>query len=132
MTRTGKPTTTHPPWCTPERCGFLVPPVMPHMARRHRGPMLRVGESRASGLVVTYLISAEVPGTPLVGVHATCRAGNAWAELSLPQAAELADQLRDLLAQAVDQVDPGRGDGDPPRADPAEDQGDGRPGVDDE
>ncbi|MEU1604177.1 hypothetical protein [Micromonospora matsumotoense] len=132
MTRTSKPTTTHPQWCTPERCGFLVPPVMPHMARRHRGPMLRVGESRASGLVVTYLISAEVPGAPLVGVHATCRAGNAWAELSLPQAAALADQLRDLLTQAADQGDPGRGDGGPPGTDRVAGQGDGRPGAGDE
>ncbi|WP_432900716.1 hypothetical protein ACQP1S_28215 [Micromonospora matsumotoense] len=108
MTRTNKPVTTHPPWCTPERCGYLVPPVMPHMARRHRGLMLRVGESRASGLVVTYLISAEVPGAPLVGVHANCRAGNAWAELSLPQAAELVAQLSGLLTQVADQGDADR------------------------
>ncbi|MEU7977643.1 hypothetical protein AB0B63_03815 [Micromonospora sp. NPDC049081] len=94
--------------------------------------MLRVGESRASGLVVTYLISAEVPGAPLVGVHATCRAGNAWAELSLPQAAELADQLRDLLTQAADQDDPGWGDGGPPGAGRVAGPGDGRPGAGDE
>ncbi|WP_433228808.1 hypothetical protein ACQP2H_22820 [Micromonospora sp. CA-248260] len=102
MTRPSKPTpvTSHPDWCTPERCGYLVPPVMAHMARRHRGHMLRVGEKRASGLVVTYLISAEAPGGPLVCVHASCRAGNAWAELSLPEAAELVEQLRGLLAQA--------------------------------
>lgn len=102
MTRPSKPApvTSHPDWCTPERCGYLVPPVMAHMARRHRGHMLRVGEKRASGLVVTYLISAETAGAPLVCVHASCRAGNAWAELSLSEAAELVEQLRGLLAQA--------------------------------
>ncbi|WP_431918144.1 hypothetical protein [Micromonospora wenchangensis] len=102
MTRPSKPApvTSHPEWCTPERCGYLVPPVMAHMARRHRGHMLRVGEKRASGLVVTYLISAETPGAPLVCVHASCRAGNAWAELSLSEAAELVEQLCGLLAQA--------------------------------
>ncbi|MEU1397825.1 hypothetical protein ABZ403_17435 [Micromonospora zamorensis] len=103
MSRTNKPAavTSHPDWCTPDRCGYLVPPVMSHMARRHRGPMQRVGESRSGGLVVTYLISAEAVGGPMVCVHATCRAGNAWAELSLPQAAQLVEQLRGSLAQAA-------------------------------
>ncbi|MEU7615898.1 hypothetical protein AB0B27_07340 [Micromonospora rifamycinica] len=33
-------------------------------------------------------------------MHASCRAGNAWAELSLSETAELVEQLRGLLAQA--------------------------------
>ncbi|WP_433344762.1 hypothetical protein [Micromonospora sp. CA-111912] len=102
MRRTSKPAevTSHPDWCTPDRCGYLVPPVMAHMARRHRGPMHRVGDKRAGGLVVTYLIGADALG-PMVGVHAACRGGNAWAELSLPQATELVEQLGGLLAQVA-------------------------------
>ncbi|MBG6100754.1 hypothetical protein IW249_001168 [Micromonospora vinacea] len=105
MSRTNKPAavTSHPDWCAPDRCGYLVPPVMTHMARRHRGPMQRAGDSRAGGLVVTYLISSEALAGPMVGVHVTCRAGNAWAELSLPQAAQLVEQLRGSLAQATGQ-----------------------------
>ncbi|RZT81198.1 hypothetical protein EV382_4471 [Micromonospora violae] len=100
MSRTNNPApvTSHPDWCAPDRCGYLVPPVMTHMARRHRGPMQRVGENRAGGLVVTYLIS-DALGSPMVGVHVTCRAGIAWAELPLPQAAQLVEQLHGLLAQ---------------------------------
>ncbi|MEV6800150.1 hypothetical protein AB0M91_17640 [Micromonospora rifamycinica] len=115
MTRTGRSVTatTHPRWCAPERCGHLVPPVLPHLARRHRGPMLRVGASRASGLVVTYLISGAVPGEPLVAVHVACRGGNAWAELSLAQATELAGQLGDLLTRAADHRDADQGQPDP-------------------
>ncbi|WP_244166307.1 hypothetical protein [Micromonospora saelicesensis] len=103
MSRTNKPAavTSHPDWCAPDRCGYLVPPVMSHMARRHRGSMQRVGESRAGGLVVTYLISAEALGGAMVGVHVTCRGGNAWAELSLPQTVELAQQLSDLVTQVL-------------------------------
>ncbi|WP_232290187.1 hypothetical protein [Micromonospora sp. ATCC 39149] len=74
--------------------------MLAHMARRHRGPMRRVGDSRASGFVATYLIGADGFG-PMVGVHATCRAGNTWAELTLPQAAELVEHLRGLLEQAA-------------------------------
>jgi hypothetical protein len=109
MSRASRPAgvVRHPDWCTPERCGYLVPPLMPHMARRHRGPMQRVGDKRAGGLVVTYLIGADALG-PMVEVHVGCRAGNAWAELSLPQAAELVEQLRGLL----DQVGGGQGSGD--------------------
>ncbi|KIR64474.1 hypothetical protein TK50_02030 [Micromonospora haikouensis] len=92
--------TAHPEWCAPDRCGYLVPPVMAHMARRHRGQMHRVGDSRASGVVATYLIAADGLG-PMVGVHATCRAGNTWAELTLPQAADLAEHLLGLLEQAA-------------------------------
>ncbi|MGW3619198.1 hypothetical protein [Micromonospora arida] len=105
MSRTNNPAavTSHPDWCVPDRCGYLVPPVMTHMARRHRGPVQRVGESRAGGLVVTYLISSEALGGPMVGVHVTCRAGNAWAELSVPQAAQLVEQLRGSLARATGQ-----------------------------
>ncbi|MEU7616721.1 hypothetical protein OG271_07670 [Micromonospora rifamycinica] len=84
--------------------------------------MLRVGASRASGLVVTYLISGAVPGAPLVAVHVACRAGNAWAELSLAQATELAGQLGDLLTRAADDPDTDRGHPDP-QGDA--DQGDG-------
>ncbi|WP_435233167.1 hypothetical protein [Micromonospora aurantiaca (nom. illeg.)] len=103
MTRTNKPTeiTSHPDWCAPDRCGHLVPPLMAHMARRHRGPMCRVGDIRSSGAVVTYLIGA-VALEPLVAVHSMCRAGNGWAELSLPQVAQLVGHLRGLLKQAGD------------------------------
>ncbi|MBY8873984.1 hypothetical protein K7640_19335 [Micromonospora sp. PLK6-60] len=62
--------------------------------------MYRFGEARTSGVVVTYLIGADAR-TPLIAVHATCRAGKAWAELSLAQAAELAERLRSLLDQAT-------------------------------
>ncbi|MEU7950627.1 hypothetical protein AB0B62_05525 [Micromonospora chalcea] len=91
--------TSHPSWCAPDRCGHLVPPIMTHMARRHRGPLVQVGDSRASGMVVTYLIGAD-GREPLIAVHATRRVGNAWAELSLTQAAQLVERLRDLLAQS--------------------------------
>ncbi|MBM0276744.1 hypothetical protein JM949_15635 [Micromonospora sp. STR1s_6] len=64
--------------------------------------MQRSGDSRAGGLVVTYLIS-DALGSPMVGVHVTCRAGNAWAELSLPQAAQLVEHLRGSLEQAAGQ-----------------------------
>ncbi|MGC4808427.1 hypothetical protein [Micromonospora sp. DT233] len=90
----------HPDWCASDRCGYLVPPLMPHMARRHRSPMHQVGDKRAGGLIATYLIGSDALGA-MVGIHATCRGGNGWAELSLPQAAELVDQLRGLLAQAA-------------------------------
>jgi hypothetical protein len=101
--RTSKPgeVMSHPSWCTPDRCGYLVPPVLAHMARRHRGPLHRVGDKRTNGLVLAYLISADSLG-PMVGIHAACRGGNAWAELSLPQVAELVEQLRGLLTQAAD------------------------------
>ncbi|MET8305168.1 hypothetical protein [Micromonospora sp. NPDC005211] len=101
MRRTSKPAevTRHPDWCAPDRCGHLVPPVMAHMARRHRGTIYRVGDIRSSGAVAAYLIGADALA-PLVAVHATCRAGNAWAELSLPQVAELVEHLRGLLKQA--------------------------------
>ncbi|MEU0155503.1 hypothetical protein [Micromonospora fulviviridis] len=109
MRRTNKPAeiTSHPDWCAPDRCGHLVPPLMAHMARRHRGPMLRVGDVRSSGAIVTYLIGAGA-FAPLVAVHSTCRAGNGWAELSLSQVAELVEHLRGLLKQAG--VDRGAGD----------------------
>ncbi|WP_405100779.1 hypothetical protein [Micromonospora sp. NBC_01412] len=51
-------------------------------------------------MVVTYLIGADTRA-PLIAVHATCRAGNAWAELSLTQAAQLVERLRGLLDQAA-------------------------------
>lgn len=103
MSRTNKPAavTSHPDWCAPDRCGYLVPPVMSHMARRHRSSMQRVGESRAGGLVASYLISAEALGGAMVGVHVTCRGGNAWAELSLSQAVDLAEQLSGLVKQVL-------------------------------
>lgn len=109
MRRTNKPTETtgHPGWCAPDRCGHLVPPLMAHMARRHRGPMFRVGDVRSSGVVVTYLIGADALA-PLVAVHSTCRAGKGWAELSLSQVAELVEHLCILLKQVGD--DRGAGD----------------------
>lgn len=101
VSRTSKPAdaTRHPDWCAPDRCGHLVPPLMAHMARRHRGPMYRVGDARASGHIVTYLIGADATA-PLIAVHATCRAGMGWAELPLPQVAQLVEHLRGLLKQA--------------------------------
>ena len=92
-------TTGHPGWCAPDRCGHLVPPVMAHMARRHRGPMFRVGDVRSSGVVVAYLIGADALA-PLVALHSTCRVGNSWAELSLSQVTELIEHLRGLVEQA--------------------------------
>ncbi|WP_341717674.1 hypothetical protein QQG74_28185 [Micromonospora sp. FIMYZ51] len=89
----------HPDWCVLDRCGQLVPPVLAHLERRHRGVLLKVGAVRPSGAVVSYLIGADGQ-TPSVRVHASCRAGTAWAELSLPQAGQLVEQLRSLLAQA--------------------------------
>ncbi|RUL93706.1 hypothetical protein EG812_08395 [Verrucosispora sp. FIM060022] len=70
------------------------------MARRHRGPLYRIGEVRTGGAVVTYLIGVDAR-TPLIAVHATHRAGNAWAELSLEQTAELIERLRSMLDQAA-------------------------------
>ncbi|MFF5071455.1 hypothetical protein ACFY2R_09690 [Micromonospora olivasterospora] len=72
---------------------------MTHMARRHRGPIYRFGDTRTSGTVVTYLIGADAQA-PLIAVHATCRGGNAWAELSMSQAAQLVERLGALLVQA--------------------------------
>ncbi|WBB49785.1 hypothetical protein O3597_04705 [Verrucosispora sp. WMMA2044] len=69
------------------------------MARRHRGMLLRVGEVRSAGLVVSYLIGSD-DEPPSVVVHASCRAGAGWAELTLPQAGQLVDQLGSLLTQA--------------------------------
>lgn len=97
-----RPAVEHPAWCAPDRCGHLVPPVLAHMARRHRGVLLRVGEVRSSGLVVSYLIGSD-DEPPSVAVHASCRAGAGWAELTLLQAVQLVDQLGSLLAQAAGQ-----------------------------
>lgn len=83
---------SHPAWCAPERCGHLVPPVMAHMPRRHRGAMHRLGDSRQSGQVVTYLVGSDAR-VPLVAVHMTSRGGIAWVELSPSQAVELAERL---------------------------------------
>ncbi|GIJ12353.1 hypothetical protein ACFFMR_22090 [Micromonospora andamanensis] len=77
-----------------------MPPVLAHMARRHRGVLLRVGEVRSSGLVVSYLIGSD-DESPTVVVHASCRAGAGWAELTLPQTKHLVDQLGSLLTQAA-------------------------------
>lgn len=109
VSRMGKPVkvASHPDWCALDRCGHLVPPLMPHMARRHRGPMNRVGEIRGSGLIATYIIGTD-DQAPSIVVHATARVGNAWAELALPQAAQLLEQLRELLEQA--HGDQGAGD----------------------
>ncbi|WP_229706068.1 hypothetical protein [Micromonospora sonchi] len=96
MSTTSKP--VHPDWCVPDRCGHLVPPVMAHMRRRHRGVLLKVGEVRPSGTVLSYLIGSDGQA-PSVTVHVACRAGVAWAELSLPQAGQLVEQLRSLLGQ---------------------------------
>ncbi|MEV1109392.1 hypothetical protein AB0I95_12155 [Micromonospora sp. NPDC049751] len=90
---------SHPAWCAPDRCGHLVPPVMAHMPRRHRGAMHRLGESRQSGQVVTYLVGSDAR-VPLVAVHVTSRGGIAWVELSPSQVAHLIGQLRSLLVQA--------------------------------
>ncbi|WP_245666171.1 hypothetical protein [Micromonospora sediminicola] len=101
MTPTNKPAgvTDHPDWCAPDRCGRLVPPLMTEMTRHHRGAMHRVGNARAGGMVVAYLIGVDVR-TPLIAVHASCRAGVGWAELSLTQAAELIERLSGLVVEA--------------------------------
>ncbi|MEV2241910.1 hypothetical protein [Micromonospora sp. NPDC049891] len=78
------------------------------MTRRHRGVLLRVGEARSSGLVVSYLIGSD-DEPPAVVVHASCRAGSGWAELTLPQAGQLVDQLRLLLTQAASPGEGGHG-----------------------
>ncbi|MGW0501459.1 hypothetical protein [Micromonospora sp. NPDC003241] len=74
--------------------------MLAHMARRHRSVLLRVGEVRSSGLVVSYLIGSD-DEPPSVAVHASCRAGAGWAELTLPQAVQLVGQLGSLLTQAA-------------------------------
>ncbi|MEU7655434.1 hypothetical protein AB0C41_25840 [Micromonospora taraxaci] len=61
--------------------------------------MHRLGDSRQSGQLVTYLVGSDAR-VPLVAVHLTSRGGIAWVELSLPQASQLAERLRALLAQA--------------------------------
>ncbi|MEW2590887.1 hypothetical protein AB0893_10755 [Micromonospora aurantiaca] len=94
----------HPDWCAPDRCGHLVPPLMSEMTRHHRGPTHRIGEARAGGMVVAYLIGVDAR-TPLIAVHATCRAGIGWAELSLTQTAQLIERLSGLVVEA------GRGPG---------------------
>ncbi|MET8062472.1 hypothetical protein [Micromonospora sp. NPDC005313] len=101
MTPTNKPAgvTTHPDWCAPDRCGHLVPPLMTGMARHHRGAMHRIGNARAGGMVVAYLIGVDAR-TPLIAVHASCRAGVGWAEMSLTQAVELSECLRGLVVEA--------------------------------
>ncbi|WP_238358800.1 hypothetical protein [Micromonospora fiedleri] len=101
MSQPRQPSTAlvHPAWCSPDRCGHLVPPVLAHMGRRHRGVLLKVGEVRPSGSVVSYLIASD-DGAAKVMVHASCLAGAGWAELSLSQAGQLVEQLRSLLAQA--------------------------------
>ncbi|MEU5964436.1 hypothetical protein ABZ777_24800 [Micromonospora parva] len=100
MSTAGKLTSgSHPAWCAPERCGHLVPPLMAHMPRRHRGAMHRLGDGRQGGQLVTYLVGSDAR-VPLVAVHVTSRGGIAWVELSLPQAAQLAERLCFLLAQA--------------------------------
>ncbi|MEU7928137.1 hypothetical protein [Micromonospora sp. NPDC049107] len=102
MSNAGKPASgSHPAWCAPDRCGHLVPPLMAHMPRRHRGAMHRLGDSRQSGQVVTYLVGSDAR-VPLVAVHMTSRAGIAWVELSPSQAVELAERLCSLSAQAID------------------------------
>ncbi|MEU5564037.1 hypothetical protein [Micromonospora musae] len=105
MTGARKPASavSHPDWCASDRCGHLVPPLMTHMARRHRGPLHRVGETRASGAIVTYLIGDDAR-TPLVALHVTGRSGNGWAELSLIQAGQLVERLRGLLNEAGGQA----------------------------
>ncbi|MEW2473553.1 hypothetical protein AB0875_07125 [Micromonospora gifhornensis] len=89
----------HPTWCASDRCGHLVQPVLAHMERRHRGALLKVGAVRPLGSVASYLIGTDGQA-PRVMVHVSCRAGTAWAELPLPQAGQLLEQLRSLLAQA--------------------------------
>ncbi|WP_431900701.1 hypothetical protein [Micromonospora chalcea] len=72
---------------------------MTEMTRHHRGPMHRIGDARAGGMVVAYLIGADAR-TPLIAVRATCRAGTGWAELSLTQAAQLVERLGGLVVEA--------------------------------
>ncbi|WBB78245.1 hypothetical protein O7606_18640 [Micromonospora sp. WMMD882] len=98
----------HPDWCDPARCGHLVPPIMAHMPRRHRGATRRVGEKRPLGTVITYLVSGP-DQAPLVTVHAASRVGDVWAELSLPQAAQLVEHLAELINDGMHACEPPRG-----------------------
>ncbi|KAB1942282.1 hypothetical protein F8271_13030 [Micromonospora sp. ALFpr18c] len=61
--------------------------------------MHRLGDSRQSGQVVTYLVGSDAR-VPLVAVHVTSRGGIAWVELPPSRAAQLIDRLRSLLVQA--------------------------------
>ncbi|WP_233219400.1 hypothetical protein [Micromonospora sp. RP3T] len=98
-TNKGADVTSHPDWCAPDRCGHLVPPLMAEMTRSHRGAMHRIGSARAGGMVVAYLVGVDAR-TPLIAVHATCRAGIGWAELSPAQVVRLVDCLSGLVIEA--------------------------------
>ncbi|PTA48317.1 hypothetical protein C8054_00015 [Micromonospora sp. RP3T] len=61
--------------------------------------MHRIGSARAGGMVVAYLVGVDAR-TPLIAVHATCRAGIGWAELSPAQVVRLVDCLSGLVIEA--------------------------------
>ncbi|ATO18115.1 hypothetical protein CO540_27360 [Micromonospora sp. WMMA2032] len=69
------------------------------MTRYHRGATRRIGDARAGGMVVAYIIGVDAR-TPLIALHATCRAGIGWAELPLTQATQLIERLSGLVVEA--------------------------------
>jgi hypothetical protein len=89
----------HPAWCVKERCGYLVPPLLSHMPRRHRGAALRLGHARESGLVIAYLAATHgLP--PVFGLHAAAPLwGTGTAELRLPDAWRLTRHLDELMTE---------------------------------
>ena len=90
----------HPAWCVPHRCGHIVPPLMREMLRKHRSEQLQVGNLRAPGCVVSYLVGVDGQA-PTVTVHATSRmTARGWAELSLAETVQLIGQLQHLLTLA--------------------------------
>jgi hypothetical protein len=93
-----------------DRCGYLVPPLLSHMPRRHRGDVLRLGHARDNGLVIVYLAATHgLP--PVVGVHAAAPLwGAGTAELRLPDAWRLARHLDGLLTEAGYRPKDGAGD----------------------
>jgi hypothetical protein len=100
----------HPAWCVKDRCGYLVPPLLAHMPRRHRSDVLRLGHARDNGLVVAYL-AATHGLRPVVCLHAAAPLwGNGTAELRLPDAWYLARHLDGLVTAAGYRPNDGAGD----------------------
>ncbi len=87
-------------WCDRRRCGYLVPPIMSHMPRRHVGSSARLGTVCGAGLVIVHLVASHGQ-PPLIGLHAAGISRIAGTvELPLPDAWQLARRLDHLLADA--------------------------------
>lgn len=94
------PEVTHPAWCVPQRCEFVVPPQMDHALRHHKGPVRILGDRRVGGSVAVYLFAPHT-GTPLVGLYAAGRwQGSGGAKLRLVDVWRLARHLDELLNRA--------------------------------